>query len=347
MTDRRTPSSTYDPKTGHRGGTTDGEQERNVQDVLADIDRCIDYSFFHPSSLAYFRDVVASELSVDQHYVPSSCISEFGRFYSSSFRNMLAHRSGPLADGLMQDQLRLLGDQDELSDDFRIAVLRILAESRPELFLRVARELLAREHDHRRKTRTYKILLKVLSEKLKTSEADDKPTDARSWWGLTRPQNPDEETDVSALELLAESALDDDSADNPEAELAKILLSERYSGSFAHPNVLSRLDQVIKDGAERGFRLTEREQEHRHECDRKLVDCEVDSKKREAEDRRLLIILTFVFLLLALGGAIASVLTGHPAGAGIVGGSAVIIAGLATVFLKRRHDAKTSTSQDE
>jgi uncharacterized membrane protein len=164
---------------------------------------------------------------------------------------------------------------------------------------------------------------------------------------LTRPQDPDEEADVSALELLAEGALNDDSTDNPKAALAKILLSERYSGSFAHPNVLSRLNEVVENGVERGFRLTEREQEHRHECDRKLVDCEVESTKLEAKDRRLLIILTFVFLLLALGGAIASVLTGHPAGAGIVGGSAVIIAGLATVLWKRRRDAKPSTFQDE
>lgn len=168
---------------------------------------------------------------------------------------------------------------------------------------------------------------------------------------MTHPKDPNEEADVSALELLAEGVLDDDSntgsTAGPNATLAKILLSERYSGSFAHPDVLRRLNEVIENGAERGFMLTEREQEHRHACDVKLVDCEVESRKREAQDRHLLIVLTFVFLLLALGGAIAAVLTGHPTGAGIVGGSAAIIAALATLLWKRRSDAKPPTSDGE
>jgi uncharacterized membrane protein len=170
---------------------------------------------------------------------------------------------------------------------------------------------------------------------------------------VTHAKDPNEEADTSALELLAEGVLNgDDSsgpASGPNAALAKILLSERYSGSFAHPDVLRRLNEVIENGAERGFRLTEREQEHRHACDVKLVDCEVDSRKREAKDRRLLIILAFVFLLLGLGGAIAAVLTNHPAGAGIVGGGAAIIAALATLLWKRRSraDADTPTSDGE
>src|SRR6185437_3076162 len=101
---------------------------------------------------------------------------------------------------------------------------------------------------------------------------------------LNEPEKSADEPDASALELLAEGVLKEETDPSSKAALAGILLSERYSGNFAHPDVLRRLDGVIKDGAERGFRLTEREQEHRHKLDEKLVDSEIDSIKREAQD---------------------------------------------------------------
>jgi uncharacterized membrane protein len=152
---------------------------------------------------------------------------------------------------------------------------------------------------------------------------------------LNKPEESTDEPDVSALELLAEGVLKDESDPSSKAALAGILLSERYSGNFAHPDVLRRLDGVIKDGAERGFMLTEREQEHRHKLDEKLVDSQVDSNKREAQDRRLVIVLSFVFVFLALAGAFVAILTGHPVGAGLAGGAAVIIGGLSALVWRR------------
>lgn len=129
-----------------------------------------------------------------------------------------------------------------------------------------------------------------------------------------------------------------DLADSSEAaNLARVLLSEKYSGAFPHPSVLRDLDIVVKDGAERAFRLTEKEQDHRHDCDKKLLDAEIKARDSEIKDRRLIIILVSIFLFLALCGSFASIMTDHPAGAGLAGGGAVILlGGLVGLFKKQQ-----------
>ncbi len=62
------------------------------------------------------------------------------------------------------------------------------------------------------------------------------------------------EDNSSTLERLVERALangasDPDSAES-KAELVRVLLSERYSGAFPHPDVLRQFDDVIDNGAE-------------------------------------------------------------------------------------------------
>ena len=164
MTDRRTSSSAYDPKTGHRGRASGDKQKRDMQDVLDAFQYLMATALVDPQFLESFSEIVAPRISVTQHYIPSSFVSQL-RYRSTPLRNMLAHRSTPLTDGLVYDQLRLFDDQQELSDDFTIAVLRVLAEKRPDIFLEVVRESLQREHDPRRKTRTFRLIFEVLSDK--------------------------------------------------------------------------------------------------------------------------------------------------------------------------------------
>lgn len=159
------------------------------------------------------------------------------------------------------------------------------------------------------------------------------------------------ENSPTSLERLARSVLDARNAGSQSEgpglaerghggaeSLAEVLLSENYSGVFPHPSVLRGLDGVVDQGAERAFRLTEKEQDHRHDCDRKLVDSEIRSRDRESEDRRLLIIMAFVILILALSGAMVAIMTGHPAGAGLAGGGLVI--GLGSVYGLTRKQSK-------
>jgi uncharacterized membrane protein len=111
-----------------------------------------------------------------------------------------------------------------------------------------------------------------------------------------------------------------------------VLLKAPLRGSFPHPDVLRQLDGCVANGAERAFALTEREQEHRHKCDRKSVDAQVDLisahiRKTDAEnrDRRLIIVMAFIFAILATVAAFIAVINDHPAGAGIIGGGTVAI----------------------
>jgi uncharacterized membrane protein len=136
--------------------------------------------------------------------------------------------------------------------------------------------------------------------------------------------------DVNELDRLAARLLegysDDHLAENGD-RLSHIMFSEKYRGPFSHPHILRELDAVVTNGAERGFRLTEKEQEFRHARDKELLDSEIKERGKEASDRRLVIILIFVFLALCLGLAFAAVMTGHNAGAGLVAGAGAVIAG--------------------
>lgn len=134
----------------------------------------------------------------------------------------------------------------------------------------------------------------------------------------------------TTLERLAARILEDmsdtDSSKEGEPRYHQpVMVSEKYTGPFAHPDLLEKLNEVVDDGAERAFRLTEREQEHRHAMERAVLDASVKQHDRDASDRRLVIVLLFVFLALSLGGAIAAIMTGHSAGGGLVAGAAAII----------------------
>jgi uncharacterized membrane protein len=154
---------------------------------------------------------------------------------------------------------------------------------------------------------------------------------------------PEEAKFKMSLESLAREVANVDSEDEDGAPSAsakedlatRILLSERYSGAFAHPSLLKQFDQVVQNGAERAFALTEREQQHRHEMESKLVNAEIDAIKAQGFDRRLAIIL--VFLLVLAGLVIAAVLAaiGKPVGAGVsIGFSALAVLG--TIFAATR-----------
>src|SRR2546429_563700 len=101
----------------------------------------------------------------------------------------------------------------------------------------------------------------------------------------------------SSLDRLVERLRESDLAhvgdpdDKPAAAVAKFLLSEKYKGPFPHPTVLRGLNEVVQNGAERAFALTEKEQAHRHQCDLKMINAEINEMNRIATDRRLIIII--------------------------------------------------------
>jgi uncharacterized membrane protein len=125
--------------------------------------------------------------------------------------------------------------------------------------------------------------------------------------------------------------------------IAELLLSERYKGSFPHPDVLEKLNACVPNGAERAFALTELEQRDRHENNRRfleakirLIDAEVRRSDRISTDRRIVILGALSILALTLAGAFILAFLGMTGGAALLGagGIATVIAALAAT-LKR------------
>lgn len=134
---------------------------------------------------------------------------------------------------------------------------------------------------------------------------------------------------TGSLERLAREVANLDGSGDPSSSdvqaLAKrLVLSETYSGSFPHPAMLKQFDSVVENGAERAFQLTEREQSHRHECDRRLIDAEVAAVRSQGFDRRLVIILVFLFLFASTAASVFLITKGHSVGAGLFGGASLV-----------------------
>jgi uncharacterized membrane protein len=153
------------------------------------------------------------------------------------------------------------------------------------------------------------------------------------------PNRTADNSELSRLDRLVEEARHrreirhDGSEDTPpqaEAVVARMLRSEAYSGAFAHPSILASLNEVVHDGAERAFAMTEREQQHRHDCDNRALDAEIDDAKKSATDRRIVIFFLMFFVTAAVASSFLAALFERYAAAGVSGavGVAIAIAGL-------------------
>jgi uncharacterized membrane protein len=81
---------------------------------------------------------------------------------------------------------------------------------------------------------------------------------------------------------------------------------------FPDPEVLRQLDEVVSHGAERAFSLAEREQAHRLEMERMRLSAQLHPRRKNFSESYLVITLSFVFLGLALAGAIIiAAINGH------------------------------------
>jgi uncharacterized membrane protein len=130
-----------------------------------------------------------------------------------------------------------------------------------------------------------------------------------------------------------------------EAAVARLLLSEAYTGSFAHPSILKDLNEVVNDGAERAFALTEREQQHRHECDKLALRAEIRDVDRGSTDRRIVIVFLICFVSAAVSASFFAAFTGHIAASSVAGlfGVAIAVGGLVKLAPSRlkKEDGKS------
>jgi uncharacterized membrane protein len=158
-------------------------------------------------------------------------------------------------------------------------------------------------------------------------------------------QTESEAAPSSVLERLVAQVLDhevteddvgSDASTAVKSIVARVLLHEQYKGVFPHPANLREFDEVVSNGAERAFALTELEQQHRHKCDDKLIDSQIDAQHSFDSDRRMLIILGFVVVLLLVAGAIILAAIGKNLGAGVLGGVSILTAAGGALLFKAR-----------
>ena len=106
---------------------------------------------------------------------------------------------------------------------------------------------------------------------------------------------------------------------------------ESFSGPIPHPRILEGYENIHSGFAERIVRMAEKEQEHRFECDNKVIDSTVASTKR-GQWMGYTIALAFGIISLVLG------LMDQVAVAGIIGGLDLVA--LVTVFVKTQSSSQ-------
>lgn len=144
---------------------------------------------------------------------------------------------------------------------------------------------------------------------------------------------------VSEIEAI-DPVLQQLPSEQREAIIAVVERQLSHSGPLPPPAQLREYDAVLPGLAERIVRLTEREQEHRHQ----IVDLTVRRSARLRDRGQLLGMLALV-LVLAFGGLL--IWAGQPATAGAV--AIALVIGVVSIFvIGRRADLKeVEATRDE
>lgn len=102
---------------------------------------------------------------------------------------------------------------------------------------------------------------------------------------------------------------------------------ESFRGPIPHPRLLKGYDDIQKGFAERIVAMAEKEQQHRFDCERKVIKSSISSTKRGQW-------MGFIIAIFFCIAAIAMCFLGHPIVAGIIGGSTLVA--VVTVFITNR-----------
>jgi len=104
----------------------------------------------------------------------------------------------------------------------------------------------------------------------------------------------------------------------------EIVQHKRFSGPLPPPDLLEHYQQIQPDLVERIVALTERESQHRHRIESKLIE-------REAAEAWRGQVFGLTLALVAFAVATFALYKGYPTPAGIIGGTTVV--GLVGVFV--------------
>ena len=113
-----------------------------------------------------------------------------------------------------------------------------------------------------------------------------------------------------------------------------------FTGSLPAPEVLAEYNHLVAGAAERIVAIAEKEQEHRHRMQEKLLDARLLALRQARNERRLWQVFAFSLAVVSVVcGAIAAML-GEPIAGEVIGSVGVV--GLVVVFVLGLRDDKNS-----
>ncbi len=142
----------------------------------------------------------------------------------------------------------------------------------------------------------------------------------------------------------------DEEAEKADAEILDREHSQREDGTIFQasfrigpipdPITLEQYNRILPDAANRIVSMAEKEQEHRHRMQEKLIDAQVNDTKQERDERRLGQIFGLsIGVVSILAGSITAILASPIAG-GFIGSAGVV--GLVSVFVLGRREQQNT-----
>ena len=144
--------------------------------------------------------------------------------------------------------------------------------------------------------------------------------------------HPDEESEKADAEVVG--------SEYSQQEDRAIIEASFRTGPIPDPITLEQYNRVLPNAADRIVSMAEKEQEHRHRMQEKLINAQVNDTQQEREERRLGQIFGLsIGVVSIVAGSITAILASPIAG-GFIGSAGVI--GLVSVFVLGRREQQNT-----
>ena len=143
---------------------------------------------------------------------------------------------------------------------------------------------------------------------------------------------PDEESQKADAEVVG--------SEYPQREDRAIFQASFRTGPIPDPITLEQYNRVLPNAADRIVSMAEKEQEHRHRMQEKLINAQVPDTKQERNERKLGQIFGWSIGVISIIAGTITVNLGSPIAGGFIGSAGV--AGLVSVFVLGRREQENT-----
>lgn len=139
-------------------------------------------------------------------------------------------------------------------------------------------------------------------------------------------------------ESLAEEALDSKEPQQRKSQITQKIEAKsiQSTGLLPHPVVLEQYNRILPNASDRIISMAEKEQEHRHKMQEKLIDAQILDTKLERNEKRLEQIFGLSISIVSILSGSVTAISGFPWAGGVIGSAGVV--GLVSVFVLGRRE---------